>query len=96
MAVSFLSKNFVGEFMRLRFLMVMSLGLAACSASAPAVYLYPESTIDIVQSDRCTTFQNMTGDILAMVPADQSSWDKAHAREGQDGRPILKVEPCGA
>lgn len=94
MAVSLLTNDFVGEFMR--FFILIPLLIAGCTTSSgQGLYLYPKSSIEIAEAGRCTTFKNVTSDTLATVPPERLEWATAHTRKDQNGRDVLEVRPCG-
>lgn len=80
----------------MRILVLVPLLIAGCATShGQGLYLYPKSSIEIVEDGRCTAFTNLTRDVLATVPPDRSGWSSARTRKDQNGREILEVRPCG-
>lgn len=80
----------------MRFIVLVPLLIAGCAASSGhGIYLYPKSSIEIVEAGRCTTFTNVSKDVLAAVPSDKAGWSLAETRKDQNGRNVLEVRPCG-
>jgi hypothetical protein len=94
-AVSILTNEYVGEFMRI--IALLPLTLAACAGAAPngtAVYLYPGSKVELVHAGACSTQENISSTGIASASLDTSTWAEQHTRTDQHGNEILAVSPC--